>query len=77
MLLGLIPRLWALAWLVMVGFAPTGTPVELALAGTASGVLLLGGGYGSLLQPEERWFFGRHGGQAATRPPAVHTTTRY
>ena len=71
-LLGLVPRLSVCLWLVTVGLSPSGTAAELALVAAGSSVLLLGGGYFSLYEPEEHWFFGRHGGYVA-----VQTTKRY
>ena len=76
-ILGFAPRIFVFVWLVLVGLGPIGTPQEIALAAAASSVLMLGGGYGSLYQPEERWFFGRHGGQPDVLPVAVQTTNRY
>ncbi len=61
-LLGLAPRLFALCWLGTLGVAPSGIFAEGVLLATASSILLLGTGYFSLYQPEEQWFFGRHGG---------------
>ncbi len=71
-LLGLVPRLSVCLWLVTVGLSPSGTAAELALVAAGSSVLLLGGGYFSLYEPEEHWVFGRHGGYVA-----VQTTKRY
>ena len=76
-LMGFVPRLFAFFGLVMVGLAPSGTLSELVLVTTGSSILLLGSGYFSLYQPEERWFFGRHGSQIDVRPVAVQTTKRY
>ncbi len=61
-LMGFVPRLFALGWLVTLGLAPSGTFTELLLLAAGSSILLLGSGFFSLYQPEEHWFFGRHGG---------------
>ena len=61
-LMGFVPRLFALGWLVTLGLAPSGTFTEGLLLAAGSSILLLGSGYFSLYQPEEHWFFGRHGG---------------
>ena len=76
-LVGLVPRMSVLFWLVMVGLEPSGTLPELVSVATGSAILLLGTGYFSAYQPEERWFFSRHGVQIGEPPVAVHTTKRY
>ena len=58
---GCVPRVATLFSLVMVGLAPIGTTTELVLVIAGTTILLLGSGYFSLYEPEERWFFGRHG----------------
>ena len=60
-LLGFAPRLFVLGWLVTLGLWPSGILAEVVLLATASSILLLGSGYFSVYQPEEQWFFGRHG----------------
>lgn len=53
-LVGFVTRLFVFVWLVLVGLAPTGIPIEVVPVVTASSILLLGGGYGSLYQLEQR-----------------------
>ena len=73
-LLGWMPRLFVFVWLVTVGLAPSGVLSELLAVSTGSSILLLGSGYYSLYQPEEQWFFGRHGTHTDMRPVVLPTT---
>lgn len=58
---GAAPRVAAAVILVVLALLPMGTSGEFVLVVTGSVIMLFGGGYLSLYQPEDHWFFRRHG----------------